>query len=391
MAVIGVTGTNGKTTVTHWVNSIAESCGLTTGLIGTIQTRVGEEVVESIRTTPEATDLQRLLARMRDSGCQVVSAEVSSHALVMGRVKATRFEVVAFTNLSQDHLDFHEDMEAYFRAKESLFHDYESRTAVVNVDDPAGARIASGLGGRRVVRVGVSGDAMAEKVTMTASGSSFRLVTPWGSDEVMAPVIGRFNVDNAVMAAVCALAAGMDWDMVAPAIEGLPQVPGRFEKISGSDPITVIVDYAHTPAGITNAIDTARGLGGGRVIAMFGAGGDRDRDKRPLMGAAASAADIAVLTTDNPRSEDPAAIIGAVLEGSGPGTIVEGDRAKAIGLALTEAGDRDIVLLLGRGHEPQQEVAGRLIPFDDRTVARAELARLRSAAVSGSGQGSMAR
>jgi UDP-N-acetylmuramoyl-L-alanyl-D-glutamate--2,6-diaminopimelate ligase len=282
-------------------------------------------------------------------------------------------------------------MDAYFRAKESLFHDYEARTAVVNVDDPAGARIASDLIGRSVVRVGASGEARAEQVTMTASGSSFRLVTPWGSAEVMAPVIGRFNVDNAVMAVVSALAAGMDWDMVASATERLPQVAGRFEKVSGSDPVTVIVDYAHTPAGITNAIDTARGLGGGRVIAMFGAGGDRDRDKRPLMGAAASAADIAVLTTDNPRSEDPKAIIGAVLEGAGPGTIVEPDRATAIGLAFAEADDGDIVLLLGRGHEPQQEVAGRLVPFDDRVVARAGLARLRSSAVSGSGPGSMAR
>jgi UDP-N-acetylmuramoyl-L-alanyl-D-glutamate--2,6-diaminopimelate ligase len=389
LAVIGVTGTNGKTTVTHWISAMAEHAGLTTGLIGTIQTRIGAEVHESVRTTPEATDFHRLLAQMRDAGCQVVATEVSSHALTMGRVRATRFDVVAFTNLSQDHLDFHDSMEAYYGAKERLFQDYEARTAVINVDDAAGARIAAGMTGRRVITVGLEGVARAEQVRMTSSRSTFRLVTPWGSSDVSAPVIGRFNIDNVVMASSCALAAGLEWGMVVAAIEELPQVPGRYEKVSGDDPIAVIVDYAHTPVGITKAVETARGLDGDRVIVVFGAGGDRDREKRPLMGAAASAADVIVVTTDNPRSEDPAEIIASVLEGAGPETMVEIDRTTAIRAALAEASDGDIVLVLGRGHEPNQEVAGQFIPLDDREVARTELARLRSSADSDSGPGSM--
>ena len=390
LAVIGVTGTNGKTTVTHYVESIARNAGVATGLIGTVGVRVVDESTMSDRTTPEATDLQRLLAKMRDAGCQLVSVEVSSHALSLHRVRAIRFEVAAFTNLSQDHLDFHGDMARYLAAKETMFHEYELGTAVINVDDPAGRAIADRYRGA-LVEVGAGGDARAESIVPTATGSAFRLITPWGDRDVEAAVTGRFNVDNAVVAAVCSLAAGVGLEDVSTGLAGLPGVPGRFERVSADDPVTVIVDYAHTPAGISHAIATARGITGGRVIAVVGAGGDRDRDKRPLMGEAVSAADVAVITSDNPRSEDPRSIVESVVEGLDAGIvqIVEIDRRRAIEVALSEARSGDVVLILGRGHEPFQEIAGEKIAFDDRAVAVSTLALLRRSTNSGTGTGSM--
>lgn len=392
LAVIGVTGTNGKTTVTHYVEAIARNAEVVTGLIGTVGVRVAEESIVTDRTTPEATDFQRMLGEMKDAGCQLVAVEVSSHALALGRVRATRFEVAAFTNLSQDHLDFHGDMESYLAAKETMFHDYEVGTAVVNVDDPAGRAIADRYRGA-LVEVGAGGDARAESIVATDTGSAFRLVTPWGDQEVEAAVTGRFNVDNAVIAAVCSLAAGIGLDEVASGLAGLPGVPGRFERVSADDPVTVIVDYAHTPAGISHAIATARGITDSRVIALVGAGGDRDRDKRPLMGEAVSAADVAVITSDNPRSEEPGAIVEAVLEGmtTGSATIVEIDRRQAIKAALAEANPGDVVLILGRGHEQFQEIGGEKVAFDDRSVAVSTLATLRKSTNLGDGTGSMRR
>lgn len=392
LAVIGVTGTNGKTTVTHYVEAIARNAEVVTGLIGTVGVRVAEESIVTDRTTPEATDFQRMLGEMKDAGCQLVAVEVSSHALALGRVRATRFEVAAFTNLSQDHLDFHGDMESYLAAKETMFHDYEVGTAVVNVDDPAGRAIADRYRGA-LVEVGAGGDARAESIVATDTGSAFRLVTPWGDQEVEAAVTGRFNVDNAVIAAVCSLAAGIGLDEVASGLVGLPGVPGRFERVSADDPVTVIVDYAHTPAGISHAIATARGITDSRVIALVGAGGDRDRDKRPLMGEAVSAADVAVITSDNPRSEEPGAIVEAVLEGmtTGSATIVEIDRRQAIKAALAEANPGDVVLILGRGHEQFQEIGGEKVAFDDRSVAVSTLATLRKSTNLGDGTGSMRR
>ncbi len=392
LAVIGVTGTNGKTTVTHYVEAIARNAEVATGLIGTVGVRMAEESVVTDRTTPEATDFQRLLGEMKDAGCQLVAVEVSSHALALGRVRATRFEVAAFTNLSQDHLDFHGDMDRYLAAKETMFHDYEVGTAVINVDDPAGREIADRYRGA-LVEVGAGGDARAESIVATATGSAFRLVTPWGDQEVEAAVTGRFNVDNAVIAAICSLAAGIGLDEVASGLSGLPGVPGRFERVSADDRVTVIVDYAHTPAGISHAIATARGITEGRVIALVGAGGDRDRDKRPLMGEAVSVADVAVITSDNPRSEEPGAIVEAVLEGmtTGSATIVEIDRREGIKAALAEANPGDVVLILGRGHEQFQEIGGERVAFDDRSVAVSTLATLRKSTNPGDGTGSMRR
>lgn len=387
--VVGVTGTNGKTTVTHYVESIARQAGLATGLVGTIATRSGARSVPASLTTPEASEFQRLLAGMRDDGVDLVAAEVSSHALEYGRVRGTRFAVAAFTNISQDHLDFHGDMDAYRATKKRLFTDYEVGTAVVNIDDPTGAEIARDFGDD-LITVGENGDFSVHSVETYSSYSSFTIETPEGGFHREAPVIGEFNVKNLVLAAACCVAAGIDHEVVFEAIMDVASVPGRFEVVSGDDPVTVIVDYAHTPQGVETAVDTGRRLAEGRVIALLGAGGDRDRRKRPAMGAALSGADLAIVTSDNPRSEDPSQIASAVLSGieSGAEQILEIDRRRAIDLAIEAAEDGDVVLILGRGHEPNQDLGSEKVPFDDREVAAASLRRRRSAAF-GDGSGSM--
>jgi UDP-N-acetylmuramoyl-L-alanyl-D-glutamate--2,6-diaminopimelate ligase len=378
LAVVGVTGTNGKTTTTHYVEAIAASAGWTPGIVGTIGARVAGERVDLGHTTPEASTFQRLLARMRDAGCRLVATEVSSHALAMGRVRATRFEVAGFTNLSQDHLDFHGDMESYLAAKETLFTDYEVGTAVINVDDPAGAGIASRTD-LPTITVGSRGDVRAEGVEQSTRGASFRLVTPWGDAELTAPVWGRFNLDNLLLATGCSVAAGIPFDTVVGALAVLPGVPGRFQKVSGDDPVTVIVDYAHTPDGMAKVIETARQMTTGRIIAVGGAGGDRDREKRPLMGRALAGADLAIVTSDNPRSEDPASIVAQVAAGvpEAAAHMEIVDREQAIRTAVAEARPGDVVLVLGRGHEPYQQFADHSVPFDDREVAVRILAELR--------------
>lgn len=387
--VVGVTGTNGKTTVTHMVEAISTAAGKRAGLIGTVHTRVGRRNIPNIRTTPEATDFQRLLATMVDAGAEVVSAEVSSHALAMYRVDCTRFAVAAFTNLSQDHLDFHGDMETYFAAKSRLFRSDMSERAVIFVDDPAGRRLLD-MVEIPVVTVGEEGDVSARRREVGVAGSRFTLVSPEGERPVELRLGGDFNIDNAVVAAACNLSLGASLEEVAEGLYSFEGVPGRFELVSGSDPVQVIVDYAHTPAGIGSAIATVRatapeswvGRGGNRrVIVVFGAGGDRDRAKRPHMGAAATAADVVVVTSDNPRNEDPERIIDEVLTGvEDPGRVHrEVDRRRAIAAAVELAAEGDVVLVLGRGHERGQEVAGRMVPFDDRLVAREALAARRGA------------
>lgn len=390
MDVVGITGTNGKTTVAHHVGSIGKAAGRLSGVVGTIHTRVGEEIVQAVRTTPEASDFQRLLAHMRDQGAEVVAVEVSSHGLELGRVAATTFSVAAFTNLSQDHLDFHGDMKSYLAAKRRLFEDYDVGTAVVNIDDEAGAGIAASYRGD-LMTVGRTGDIGADEITTVAGGTEFEMRTPWGSVGLVAPVVGAFNLDNVLVAAGCCLAIGIDLNDVASGIESLPGVPGRYEIVSAEDPITIVVDYAHTPQGIAMAVEAARAMTRRKVIAIIGAGGDRDREKRPLMGQAASTADLVVVTSDNPRSEDPEEIARAVMEGVPLETrvILELDRRTAIHRAIYEAVDGDIVLVLGRGHEPTQEIAGSKLPFDDREVSRRALAHRRMSADSGSISGSI--
>ena len=390
LAVVGVTGTNGKTTVTHYVESIARQAGLSTGLVGTIATRSGDRSVPATLTTPEASEFQRLLAGMRDDGVDLVAAEVSSHALEFGRVIGTRFAVAAFTNLSQDHLDFHGDMGAYRDAKKRLFTDYEVGTAVVNIDDPTGAQIARGYQGD-LITVGKGGDFSIRSVETHPSYSEFTVELAGGSYHRRAPVIGEFNVRNLVLAAACCVAVGLETEVVLDAVMDVTGVPGRFDVVSGDDPITVIVDYAHTPEGVATAVDTGRRLSSGRVIAVLGAGGDRDTRKRPEMGRALSRADLSVVTSDNPRSEDPDEIAAAVMSGVDPESehVLEVDRRKAIDLAIDAARDGDVVLILGRGHEPNQDLGDESVPFDDRVVAAASLERRRRSAGSSGHSGSM--
>lgn len=388
--VIGVTGTNGKTTVTHFIESIAQQAGLTSGLIGTIQTRYAGRSVEATLTTPEAPDFQRLLAEMRDAGVEVVAAEVSSHALELARVRGTRFAVAAFTNLSQDHLDFHGDMEAYRAAKERLFSEYDVGTAVFNIDDPVGAALATRYVGRRIT-VGRDGDVSVHDAGREGGGTRVHIETPAGVIDALVAVVGEFNLSNLGMAVACCLGAGIGFEALAGAVPGLSGVPGRFEVVSGDDPVTVIVDYAHTPEAVARAIETGRELTRGKVIALLGAGGDRDTAKRPSMGSALATADLAVVTSDNPRSENPEAIVAAVLSGVDPARqrIVEIDRRKAIALAVEAADDGDVVLVLGRGHEPNQVIGDQKIPFDDRQVAAETLAAHRKSAESNPESGSM--
>ena len=388
--VVGVTGTNGKTTVTHYVESIARHAGRVTGLMGTIHTRAAGSTAPSTLTTPEAPEFQRLLAEMRDAGVSVVAAEVSSHALELGRVRGTRFAVAAFTNLSQDHLDFHGDMVSYQGAKERLFTEYEVGTAVVNVADPVGAAIARAYQGE-LVTVGTGADVSVADLQLGPTGTRFRFETPWGGAQVEAPVLGEFNVANLAIAATCSLAVGIGFDEVLAGMTTVGGVPGRFEVVSGSDPITVIVDYAHTPEGVARAVETGRRLTDGRVIGLIGAGGDRDRAKRPAMGRAISMADFAVITSDNPRSEKPESIAEAVMSGVDPVSehVLEIDRHRAIDEAIAAAHDGDVVLILGRGHEPFQDLGDGKIPFDDREVAAAALTRRRRSTGSGGRSGSI--
>lgn len=381
LELVGVTGTNGKTTVTHMIESIVTASGRVPGLIGTVHTRVRGESIPNTRTTPESPDFQRLLATMVEAGADVVAAEVSSHALDMHRVDATRFTVAAFTNLSQDHLDFHGDMESYFLAKARLFEPHRSKRAVVWIDDLAGVRLRDSLE-IPYVTVGSDADVTAASRDVRVEGSTFELSAPAGRRVVTLALGGTFNVDNALVAAACGLSLGIHLDDVAAGLSQFKGVPGRFEVVSGDDPLRIVVDYAHTPAGITQAIAAARGAGAERIFAVFGAGGDRDRAKRHHMGTAALAADVVVVTSDNPRHEDPQAIIDQVMEGVPAEARVhrDQDRRAAIHWAVNEAGDGDIVLVLGRGHERGQDVAGRSLPFDDRLVAREALAAKRSGA-----------
>ncbi|MGA2838414.1 MAG: UDP-N-acetylmuramoyl-L-alanyl-D-glutamate--2,6-diaminopimelate ligase [Acidimicrobiales bacterium] len=362
LETVGVTGTNGKTTVTHLVRSILEADGRPTGVIGTLG---------GARTTPESPELQRRLAELVAGGTRAVALEVSSHGLTQHRVDGIVFDVAAFTNLSRDHLDHHGSMEAYFAAKTALFTPERCRRAVVFVDDPWGARLLDRLDGDRAVPVRRS-EATAVELSVGTSGFT------WRGRRVELQLSGRFNVDNALVAAAVAVVLGVDESRVVEGLESAPAVPGRMQVVGEGSPVSVIVDYAHTPAGLEVALGAARSLAGhGRVVCVFGCGGDRDRGKRPEMGAVASAgADTVVLTSDNPRSEDPLAIIDEVRAGMSGGAevTVEPDRAAAIRVAVGIAEPGDVVLVAGKGHEETQTAGGRTVPLDDRVEAALALA-----------------
>jgi UDP-N-acetylmuramoyl-L-alanyl-D-glutamate--2,6-diaminopimelate ligase len=384
LLVAAVTGTNGKTTVTYLLEAILRAAGLPPGLIGTTGARVDGEPVALARTTPEAPDLHRLLRRMRDSGVRAVAIEVSSHALAQDRVAGLRADAAVFTNLSQDHLDYHGTMDAYFEAKARLFRPELALRGAVNVDDRWGRRLCdlasvpiltfSGHGGEADLR--------ADAVRVDAAGVAFRV----RDVEVSSPLRGAFNVDNVLAALAAAHLLGIDLHEAAAAVADVPGVPGRMEVVTAasgrSDGVLVMVDYAHTPDSIRSVLRGARPLTTGRVIVVFGCGGDRDRAKRPLMGRAATAdADLTVVTTDNPRGEDAQTIVNEIVPGAregGGAFLIELDRRAAIALAVREASPGDVVVIAGKGHEAVQELATHTVPFDDRVVAAEELDAARS-------------
>lgn len=367
--VIGVTGTNGKTSVTHLLADVLRSAGRAPAVIGTTGVYADGARTPLVHTTPEASDLHRLLRTLLDAGTDVVCMEVSSHALAFGRVDGVRFRSVAFTNLSHDHLDFHGTMEAYFEAKASLFTRSEHR--VVHVGDEWGARLADR---HPSIRVGV--DPSAHGVDVAIDRTSFRLRSGTEEVDVEIPFGGRFTVQNALVAAGLAIDLGVPLTTVGTGLGAANGIPGRFEPVRAGQPFGVVVDYAHSPAAVAEALTSAAEVTPGRVIAVVGAGGDRDRAKRVPMGSAAGAADVVVLTSDNPRSEDPDVILDEVEAGVRTTDAVvhrERDRAAAIRAALALAEVGDSVLILGKGHEATQEVEGRFEPFDDRDVARSVL------------------
>jgi UDP-N-acetylmuramoyl-L-alanyl-D-glutamate--2,6-diaminopimelate ligase len=366
--VVGITGTNGKTTTAYLVRHMLEAGGRQCGLLGTVKRMVGgvEEDVE--RTTPEAIDLQATFRAMLDGGDRACAMEVSSHALELGRVAGIRFACRVFTNLTQDHLDFHETMEAYFDAKRRLFE--EPGLAVVNLDDEHGRRIAAEID---CVTFSIDRDAdyRARDVEFDLSGARFAIETPDGNVEIESPLPGLFNVQNVLGAVAAVRSLGLR----EISLEGFGRVPGRFEPVDEGQDFGVLVDYAHTPDSLENVLRAARELTSGRLHVVFGAGGDRDRGKRPLMGAAARRlADRSIVTSDNPRSEPPEAIIDEIMRGAGPGAEREVDRRRAIALAVEGAEPGDVVVIAGKGHEQGQEFeGGRKEPFDDVSVARAAL------------------
>ncbi len=386
LSVLGVTGTNGKTTVTYLLEAMVREAGGHPGVIGTIEVRVDGRAEPGAHTTPEAPDLQALLARMRDAGCDTIAMEVSSHALDMGRVNGTRFAVGCFTNLSHEHLDYHGTLGAYFEAKAALFDPATTGVAAVNVADPHGVRLnercrVRGLATRTWAAPAVPAvpaEVRAEEVRVGPGWSTFRLVAPEcpGGEAVRIGLLGRYNVANAVGAAATGLAAGLPLDAVVMGLEEATVVPGRMERVDAGQDFTVVVDYAHTPDALRHVLVAARELtrrGDARVIVVFGAGGDRDPSKRPLMGQLAEElADLVIVTTDNARSEEPAAIARAIRAGlrDPASVVVELDRRTAIGLAVGAARPGDVVVVAGKGHEQGQTAAGVTVPFDDRTVAR---------------------
>jgi UDP-N-acetylmuramoyl-L-alanyl-D-glutamate--2,6-diaminopimelate ligase len=400
LLMLGVTGTNGKTTTTYLIDGGLRAAGRRTGLIGTVETRIADRVVKSVRTTPEAPDLQALLAVMREDGVDSVAMEVSSHALAYGRTAGIRYQVAAFTNLSQDHLDFHTDLEDYFEAKAKLFTPGCTAFAVLNADDPYGRRLTERVAALGVPHwtysaAGASGaDWRATGVKLGPDGSRFTLTGPDGAaHEASVQLPGEFNVANAVAAIVSLAAAGIDAGTAVAGVASVPGVPGRMQRVDAGQPYLAVVDYAHTPDAIETLLAAVRPVTSGRVRIVVGCGGDRDRGKRPLMGAAAArGADEVILTNDNPRSEDPLAILDAaaagarqaVAAGAHATVAVVPDRAEAITRAVCASHRGDAVVVAGKGHEQGQEIAAVVYPFDDAAVLREAIGRSSERGGSGS-------
>jgi UDP-N-acetylmuramoyl-L-alanyl-D-glutamate--2,6-diaminopimelate ligase len=384
LELIGVTGTNGKTTTTYLIDAALRAAGHKVGLLGTVLYRIGDRMADATRTTPEASDLQGLLREMVDAGCSHAVLEVSSHSLELKRVVGCEFRVAAFTNLTRDHLDFHGDMDAYFQAKRKLFADLLAKDgrAVINADDDR-ARELIAASRAPVWTYGIERDAdfRAEKVRLALEGTQFLVRSPAGTHEVQSALVGRFNVQNVLAAFACSVAAGVAPEVALRGLATVTGVPGRLERVPGAAGFAVIVDYAHTDDALKNLLETVRELGPTRVITVFGCGGDRDRSKRPLMGAVASRlSDVVIVTSDNPRSEPPEAILEEIQRGMNGGRKAERhaivDRREAIARALEMARPGDAVVIAGKGHETYQVLRDRTVPFDDRQVARDILSRL---------------
>ncbi len=386
MPVIGVTGTNGKTTTGYLLASILDAAGLTAGVMGTVSYRVGREEREAARTTPEAPDVQQLLAEMLANGCRSAVMEVSSHALALKRVDGMKFAAGVFTNLTRDHLDFHADMEAYFAAKRRLFEMLDADApGVINADDPRAPALVAACRRSLTYGLNTAADVTPGPVSLALDGLTLDVRTPAGSVAIRSRLVGRPNVYNILAATATAVALDVSLDAISHGVHALPGVPGRFEVVSSpADDITVVVDYAHTDDALRNLLETARPLASRRLVTVFGCGGDRDRTKRPLMGmVAARLSDVVIVTSDNPRSEDPGRIIDEVRRGITPGATGSRkadvhavvDRTEAIERAVTTAGAGDLVLVAGKGHEKYQQIGDRVLPFDDAAVARDALAR----------------
>jgi len=399
LCLIAVTGTNGKTTVTYLIEAILQAAGLTAGVLGTVNYRYGGQILAAPNTTPESLDLQRILRDMADRGVSHVVAEVSSHAIALGRVDDCAFEIGIFTNLSQDHLDYHQTMENYFLAKKRLFSEIlpagkanRPRWMIVNSDDPWGRRILEETAGNRLTYgLASPADVTADPFHLSRAGitATLRLGEEWL--EITSPLLGRFNLSNILAAAGAARALGLPTEVIGAGIASLSHVPGRLERVSSTGEPAVFVDYAHTDDALRRVLENLAAFRSGRIITVFGCGGDRDRGKRPLMGeAAASGSDLAIVTSDNPRTEDPLEIIRQIEAGIGSerfrtaadaekhldrrGYLVLPERAEAIATAITLAAPTDIVLIAGKGHEDYQIIGTWKEPFDDRIVARLALA-----------------
>jgi UDP-N-acetylmuramoyl-L-alanyl-D-glutamate--2,6-diaminopimelate ligase len=379
LRVVGVTGTNGKTTTAFLVRALLEASGERCALLGTVKSVIGGREAQLGRTTPEAVDLQAAFAAMVRAGDRACAIEVSSHALELHRADATHFAAAIFTNLTQDHLDFHPSMEHYFAAKRRLL-ELGPRIAVVNVDDPYGRRLAARFPDAATFALDGDADYTARRISFTLAGASFVLGTAAGEIELRSPLPGRFNVANVVGAVAAVHRLGVSLGVIAGALPGIAPVPGRFQPVDEGQPFAVLVDYAHTPDSLENVLRAARSLTRGRLVCVFGCGGDRDRGKRPQMGRiAGELADLVVVTSDNPRSEDPAAIVAEVLAGAGDAASAHAvvDRRAAIVEGIGLAGPGDVVVIAGKGHEQGQELAaGRKLPFDDVEVAREALRAL---------------
>ena len=395
LVLVGITGTNGKTTTSYVLASIFEAAGLKCGRIGTIGYRIGARELNAPRTTPEAPELQQMLRGMRTEGCGACVMEVSSHALALRRADSLRFAAGVFTNLTRDHLDFHGDMEAYFAAKRRLFEILpEGAVGVINVDDRRGRDLVAAARRPVTYAIDAAADVRPGPLTFTLDGLEFEIRTPRGTLHVRSPLVGRPNAYNILAAAATAMALDLPFSAIESGVSRLENVPGRFQVVSdAADDVRVIVDYAHTDDALKNLLETARPLATGRVITVFGCGGDRDRTKRPLMGAvAARLSDLVIVTSDNPRSEDPERIMDEIRRGivmpadriapkgqqKGTPSLAIVDRREAIEKAIKDARPGDLVLIAGKGHEKYQVIGDKTLPFDDVDVARAALARRRS-------------